>query len=144
MQSLNHRDAGSHAAGCLRHGADMYLRLVAERLPLQVMKFAIATRVKAMAFLSSVAVVGGLDHPQDVMEDEVGTRLCTEHPGDGGYAVGYPPSSAATGCSKNELRHPQCLVSLFLQSWIILSFAGGMNSQGHSGKMGAIKNAGPC
>ena len=65
------------------------------QLCLQVMKFAIATRVKAMAFLSSVAVVGGLDHPQDVMEDEVGTRLCTEHPGDGGYAVGCAPASGA-------------------------------------------------
>lgn len=62
------------------------------------MKFAIATRVKAMAFLSSVAVVGGLDHPQDVMEDEVGTRLCTEHPGDGGYAVGCAHASGATAC----------------------------------------------
>ena len=71
------------------------VKVVAKWLSLQVMKFAIATRVKAMAFLSSVAIVGGLDHPQDVMEDEVGTQLCTEHPGDGGYAVGCAPSCHA-------------------------------------------------
>ena len=54
----------------------------------EVMKLAVDTRVKAVTFLSSVSVVHGLDHPQPVTEEEVGTRLCTECPGDGGYALG--------------------------------------------------------
>ncbi len=54
----------------------------------EIMKLAIATRVKALTFISSVGVAGGLDHPAPVTEEEVGTALCTEHPGDGGYALG--------------------------------------------------------
>jgi len=54
----------------------------------EIMKLAVATRVKALTFISSVGVAGGLDHPAPVTEEEVGTKLCTEHPGDGGYALG--------------------------------------------------------
>ena len=54
----------------------------------EVMKLAVATRVKAITFISSVGVVGGLDHPSPVTEEEVGTSLATELPGDGGYALG--------------------------------------------------------
>ena len=54
----------------------------------EVMKLAIATRIKAMTFISSVGVAGGLEHPGPVTEEEVGTKLCTEHAGDNGYALG--------------------------------------------------------
>ena len=54
----------------------------------EVMRLAITTRVKALTFISSVGVVGGLDHPAPVSEEEVGTKLAMELPGDGGYALG--------------------------------------------------------
>ena len=54
----------------------------------EVMKLAITRRVKALTFISSVGVAGGLDHPAPVSEEEVGTKLATELPGDGGYALG--------------------------------------------------------
>ncbi|BDA50881.1 Carboxylic acid reductase [Coccomyxa sp. Obi] len=59
----------------------------------EVMRVAMAKRKKELTFISSVGVVGGLDHPQSVMESEDGPALCDVHPGDGGYAIGY-------GCSK--------------------------------------------
>ncbi len=49
---------------------------------------ALAKRRKALTFISSVGVVGGLDHPQPVTEAEDGPTLCDVHPGDGGYAIG--------------------------------------------------------
>lgn len=54
----------------------------------QVMRMALAKRRKALTFISSVGVVGGLDHPQPVTEAEDGPTLCDVHPGDGGYAIG--------------------------------------------------------
>ena len=70
----------------------------------EVMKLAVATRVKAVAFLSSVSVAHGLDHPQPVTEEEVGTRLCTECPGDGSYALGCVRClvSVCAHCSKTS------------------------------------------
>lgn len=56
--------------------------------PCQVMRLAVAKRKKEVTFISSVGVVGGLDHPQPVMESEDGPALCDVHPGDGGYAIG--------------------------------------------------------
>ena len=58
----------------------------------EIMKLAIATRIKALTFISSVGVAGGLDHPGAVSEEEVGTNLCTEHAGDNGYALGCDPT----------------------------------------------------
>ena len=58
----------------------------------EVMKLAIATRIKALTFISSVGVAGGLEHPGAVTEEEVGTKLCTEHAGDNGYALGCDPT----------------------------------------------------
>ena len=57
--------------------------------PAQVMKFCARYRRKALTFISSVGVLMGLDHPQPATEEEVGTRLCTEHPGSEGYAMGW-------------------------------------------------------
>ncbi len=54
----------------------------------QVMRLALNKRKKALGFLSTVGVVAGLDHPEAVLESEDGPSLCSEHPGDGGYAVG--------------------------------------------------------
>ena len=54
----------------------------------EVMKLAVATRIKALTFISSVGVAGGLKHEGPVTEEEVGTNLATELPGDGGYALG--------------------------------------------------------
>ena len=52
------------------------------------MRLAVAKRTKEVTFISSVGVVGGLDHPQPVLESEDGPALCDVHPGDGGYALG--------------------------------------------------------
>lgn len=57
------------------------------------MKLALTHRKKALSFLSTVGVVAGLDHPQAVLESEDGVSLCSEHPGDGGYAVGCRSAS---------------------------------------------------
>ena len=54
----------------------------------EVMRLAITTRTKALTFISSVGVVGGISHPLPVREEEVGTKLAMELPGDGGYALG--------------------------------------------------------
>ncbi len=54
----------------------------------EVMRLAITARVKALTFISSVGVVGGIVHPAPVSEEEVGTKLAMELPGDGGYALG--------------------------------------------------------
>lgn len=54
----------------------------------QVMRLALTERKKALAYVSTVGVVGGLDHPQPVLESEDGPSLCSEHPGDDGYAMG--------------------------------------------------------
>ena len=64
----------------------------------EVMRLAITTRVKALIFISSVGVVGGLDHPAPVSEEEVGTKLATELPGDGGYALGCALPRPSGGC----------------------------------------------
>jgi nucleoside-diphosphate-sugar epimerase len=65
----------------------------------EVMKLAVATRIKALTFISSVGVAGGLDHPAPMSEEEVGTKLCTEHPGDGGYALGCAAAAPGAPCS---------------------------------------------
>ena len=54
----------------------------------EVMRLAITTRIKALTFISSVGVVGGMSHPAPVSEEELGTKLASELPGDGGYALG--------------------------------------------------------
>ena len=59
------------------------------------MKFAARYRRKAMTFISSVGVLIGLEHPQPALERELGTALCTEHPGGAGYAVGHAPAAPA-------------------------------------------------
>ena len=60
------------------------------------MKFAVRYRRKALTFISSVGVLIGMDNPpQPALESEVGTKLCTEHPGGEGYAVGC---AAAINC----------------------------------------------
>lgn len=55
---------------------------------MEVVRVATARRIKAMTFISSVGVVGGLNHPHPVLESEDGPALCDVHPGDGGYAIG--------------------------------------------------------
>ena len=75
----------------------------------EVMKLAIATRIKALTFISSVGVAGGLEHPGPVTEEEVGTKLCTEHAGDNGYALGCDPyHSSRLVKSKTLLRARAC------------------------------------
>lgn len=49
---------------------------------------AVRFKRKAVTFISSVGVVGGLDHPEPVLESELGTNLATQHPGSNGYAIG--------------------------------------------------------
>lgn len=64
------------------------------------MRLALNKRKKALGFLSTVGVVAGLDHPEAVLESEDGPSLCSEHPGDGGYAVGsvfLPASPVSEG-----------------------------------------------
>lgn len=52
------------------------------------MRLALMRRKKALAFVSSVGVLGGLTHPDTVQESEHALALASEHPGDGGYALG--------------------------------------------------------
>jgi fatty acid CoA ligase FadD9 len=54
----------------------------------EVMRLALTQRKKALAFVSSVGVLAGIDHPEPVLESEEGLKLATEHLGDGGYAMG--------------------------------------------------------
>ena len=55
----------------------------------EVMKFALQHRRKALAFLSSVGVAFGVPHDGPIQESQDGASLCTEHPGGPeGYAVG--------------------------------------------------------
>jgi fatty acid CoA ligase FadD9 len=68
-----------------------------------VMKLAVAYRRKSLAFISSVGVVSGLDHPQPIKETEIGSLLATEHPGDGAYAMGYSASKWATEVQLQQL-----------------------------------------
>ena len=77
----------------------------------EVMKLAIATRIKALTFISSVGVAGGLPHQGPVTEEEVGTKLCTEHAGDDGYALGCDPtllhpSMPVDSCSRQDAACP--------------------------------------
>lgn len=69
------------------------------------MRVAVAKRKKELTFISSVGVVGGLDHPQPVMESEDGPALCDVHPGDGGYAI---------GCAYMIRRRQQCDSETFI------------------------------
>jgi fatty acid CoA ligase FadD9 len=59
----------------------------------EVMRMALSQRRKALTFISSVGVVAGIDHPQPVLESEVGPVLATEHYGEGSYAMGCVPVS---------------------------------------------------
>ena len=54
----------------------------------EVIRLALTLRIKAVVFISSVAVIAGVAHPGPVVEAEDATALCAEHPGEGGYAVG--------------------------------------------------------
>ena len=54
----------------------------------QVMRLALQQRRKAIAFVSSVGILAGIEHPQPVRESEEALDLATQHLGDGGYAMG--------------------------------------------------------
>ena len=55
---------------------------------LQVIRLALTQRKKALGFVSSVGIMAGISHPEPVMESEDALSLCSEHAGDGGYAMG--------------------------------------------------------
>ena len=74
----------------------------------EVMRLAVTTRVKALTFISSVGVAGGLEHPGGVTEEEVGTKLATELPGDGGYALGCAPPRPPGCCAGGSLLSRVC------------------------------------
>ncbi len=55
---------------------------------LQVMRLALTQRKKALGFVSSVGIMAGISHPEPVLESEDARSLCSEHAGDGSYAMG--------------------------------------------------------
>ncbi len=55
---------------------------------IEVIRLALTLRIKAVIFISSVAIIAGVAHPGPVVESEDATALCTEHPSEGAYAVG--------------------------------------------------------
>lgn len=55
----------------------------------EVMRFALARRIKSMSFISTIAVLYGLDRTEPIREDEEVRTLFTERPTEAGYAAGY-------------------------------------------------------
>ena len=53
-----------------------------------MIRLALTQRRKALGFVSSVGVMAGLPHPEPVLESEDALSLCSEHAGDGSYAMG--------------------------------------------------------
>ncbi|BDA45159.1 Carboxylic acid reductase [Coccomyxa sp. Obi] len=96
----------------------------------EVMRLALNQRKKALGFLSTVGVVAGLDHPEAVLESEDGPSLCSEHPGDGGYAVGYGCSKWAVEVLLKELHEAHGIPVTMFRCGMILShsrFVGQIN-----------------
>jgi thioester reductase-like protein len=54
----------------------------------QVIRLALTMRKKALGFISSVGIMAGISHPEPVLESEDALSLCSEHAGDGAYAMG--------------------------------------------------------
>ena len=76
----------------------------------QVMRLALQQRKKAIAFVSSVGILAGINHPEPVRESEEALDLATEHLGDGGYAMGCGAVLYFTPC--HWLTHrPSCRLS---------------------------------
>jgi fatty acid CoA ligase FadD9 len=55
----------------------------------EVLRFALAKRIKAVAYVSTVGVVAGLARSGPILEDEDPRTLYAERPTDEGYAAGY-------------------------------------------------------
>ncbi|WP_437689187.1 thioester reductase domain-containing protein [Sorangium sp. So ce176] len=62
----------------------------------EAIRFAVARRVKAMNYVSTIAAVGGLGRRGPIREDEDLRALWPERPIDSGYAVGYATSKWAS------------------------------------------------
>jgi fatty acid CoA ligase FadD9 len=61
----------------------------------ELMRLAIRRRIKALGFVSTVGVAGGLGRRDPIREDEDARSLWQERPIDSGYAVGYATSKWA-------------------------------------------------
>lgn len=68
-----------------------------------LMRLAIRRRIKAMTYVSTVGVAGGLGRREPIREDEDGRALGRERPIDSGYAVGYATSKWACEVLLREL-----------------------------------------
>jgi fatty acid CoA ligase FadD9 len=62
----------------------------------EMLRLALSKRVKALAYVSTVGVVGGLDRPSSIREDEDIRALLPERPMGAGYAAGYSLSKWAS------------------------------------------------
>jgi fatty acid CoA ligase FadD9 len=62
----------------------------------EIIRLALTVRRKAIAYVSTVGIAGGLDRADPVREDEDARSLFAERPCDSGYAVGYATSKWAS------------------------------------------------
>lgn len=69
----------------------------------ELMRLSIRRRIKALGFVSTVGVGGGLARRDPIREDEDGRSLWQERPIDSGYAVGYATSKWACEVLLREL-----------------------------------------
>jgi fatty acid CoA ligase FadD9 len=69
----------------------------------ELMRLAIRRRIKALGFVSTVGVAGGLGRGEPIREDEDARSLWQERPIDSGYAVGYATSKWACEVLLREL-----------------------------------------
>jgi fatty acid CoA ligase FadD9 len=69
----------------------------------ELMRLSLRRRIKAMSYVSTVGVAGGLGRREPIREDEDARALGRERPIDSGYAVGYATSKWACEVLLREL-----------------------------------------
>jgi fatty acid CoA ligase FadD9 len=97
----------------------------------EVMRLALLRRRKAVAFVSTVGVAGGLDRSDPIREDEDGEALWDRRPIDHGYAVGYGTSKWADEVLLRDLERRTGVPVAVLRCSMIMpprSFIGQVNA----------------
>ncbi len=109
-------------AGALVNHALSYAQLFEPNVlgTVEMMRLALLHHRKAIAFVSSVGVAGGLDRKDPIREDEDGEALWARRPIDHGYAVGYGTSKWADEVLLRDLsRRAAVPVAVFRCSMIM-------------------------
>lgn len=107
----------SHQVDCIIHNGALvnhafsYAQLFESNVlgTVEVIRFALATRLKCINFISSAGVAKGPGHDRIAREEDDVRNLWQERPTDGGYAVGYITSKWAGEVLLREL-HEQTQV----------------------------------